>query len=92
MLILVDESFLSKDYYMESPAFSAVRKYGTVILCQCVLDRLFPVFLKEHDKRQLEEYKNFMSSFGQGTYIEHKFRKLQVILEVINDDVLHSRN
>ena len=63
MLILVDESILLKDYYMESPDFSAVRKYGTVILCQCVLDRLFPVFLKEHDKKQLEEYKNFIDTF-----------------------------
>lgn len=63
MLVLVDESVLSKDYYMESHSFDAVKKYGTVVLCQCVLDRLFPVFLKKHDEKQLEEYKNFIDTF-----------------------------
>ncbi len=52
MLVLVDESVLSEDYYMESHSFDAVKKYGTVVLCQCVLDRLFPVFLKKHDEKQ----------------------------------------
>ncbi len=36
-------------------------------------------------KSRVEEYKTFLSSFGEGTYIEHRFRALQVIWEIIND-------
>lgn len=63
MIILIDESVLNKDYHMDSNEFKAIRKYGSVTLCQVVLDNVLPKYLEEYGQKALDEYNDFLDSF-----------------------------
>lgn len=61
MIVLIDDSIIKQNFYMNSPRFQKIRKYCSITLCQIVLDKVFAEYEKQHS--DLDEYKDYIDNF-----------------------------
>lgn len=58
-MVIIDDSIITKDYYMAS--LSEIRKYFNITLCQDTLDVVFAEYSKAHN--DIDTYKDFIDDF-----------------------------
>lgn len=63
MLVLIDDSVILKDIFLDSKEMKAISEHSNVVLCQVVLDNVYADFSDKNNEIQLSEYQSYIDRF-----------------------------